>query len=264
MYVTVRRGDKLPTVALAQARLVESGAPDLIVDGIFGPRTRAAVLAFQRKAGIPATGEVDPPTWKVLHRKHPITVIDSIDAGDDNLVSEIDGRRFRTSQNLAEERPYLDDGHSNVRVNYGTSRGTRQMIHDLLARHPPQSVALLRFHGHGGPGGMGVSGVHVSSSSLLFSQFTLPEACACYRLLGTIMKPYGSIELHGCRVGRGRRGHTLLAGLARTTRVPVTAGLGYQYGGDWANRFEGATITFFPGDLTLKAWCAEVFSRCQW
>jgi peptidoglycan hydrolase-like protein with peptidoglycan-binding domain len=47
MCVTVRLEDRLPTVALAQDRLVEEGEPDLAVDGIFGWRTYASVRKFQ-------------------------------------------------------------------------------------------------------------------------------------------------------------------------------------------------------------------------
>ncbi|MDQ3648482.1 MAG: peptidoglycan DD-metalloendopeptidase family protein, partial [Actinomycetota bacterium] len=35
-------------------------------DGIFGPITEGAVKAFQRRAGLPVTGVVDPATWQAL------------------------------------------------------------------------------------------------------------------------------------------------------------------------------------------------------
>lgn len=40
-----------------------SGMPTVIPDGIYGPETRAAVKAFQSKAGLPQTGEADLATW---------------------------------------------------------------------------------------------------------------------------------------------------------------------------------------------------------
>ncbi len=40
--------------------------PDIIPDGIYGPETREAVAAFQRRAGLPPTGEVDFETWTQL------------------------------------------------------------------------------------------------------------------------------------------------------------------------------------------------------
>jgi peptidoglycan hydrolase-like protein with peptidoglycan-binding domain len=35
-------------------------------DGIFGPETEAAVIAFQREAGLPANGIVDFATWNAI------------------------------------------------------------------------------------------------------------------------------------------------------------------------------------------------------
>jgi peptidoglycan hydrolase-like protein with peptidoglycan-binding domain len=44
------------------------GAPPLTVDGVYGPRTRSLVVAFQRWAGVPADGVVGLRTWAVsLH-----------------------------------------------------------------------------------------------------------------------------------------------------------------------------------------------------
>lgn len=39
---------------------------NIVVDGIFGPQTDAAVKAFQTSKGLPANGIVDANTWKTL------------------------------------------------------------------------------------------------------------------------------------------------------------------------------------------------------
>ena len=58
-----------PPVTAVQARLNALGArPPLAVDGVFGPRTAAALQQFQAGAGrlSGANGIADGPTWAVL------------------------------------------------------------------------------------------------------------------------------------------------------------------------------------------------------
>jgi N-acetyl-anhydromuramyl-L-alanine amidase AmpD len=74
---TVRRGDAGPVVARLQRLLQAHGAADLAaadlaVDGVFGPRTEAAVRAFQRRHGLEADGVVGPRTWRALLDSRPI------------------------------------------------------------------------------------------------------------------------------------------------------------------------------------------------
>lgn len=42
------------------------GIPMVVPDGIYGPETRQAVEIFQKKAGIPSTGEADFETWTAI------------------------------------------------------------------------------------------------------------------------------------------------------------------------------------------------------
>ena len=44
--------------------------PPLAIDGIFGPRTRSAVLATQRLFGLPETGVVDSETWDEIYDQY--------------------------------------------------------------------------------------------------------------------------------------------------------------------------------------------------
>jgi peptidoglycan hydrolase-like protein with peptidoglycan-binding domain len=56
-------------IATIQRRLNAWGMakPPLKVDGDFGPRTKEAVVAFQRKRDLsPVTGAVGPRTWYAL------------------------------------------------------------------------------------------------------------------------------------------------------------------------------------------------------
>ena len=59
-YPTLREGSKGEDVKYLQRKL------NLRVDGIFGSRTKAAVISFQRSQGLKADGIVDLNTWNAL------------------------------------------------------------------------------------------------------------------------------------------------------------------------------------------------------
>lgn len=44
--------------------------PPLAIDGIYGTATRSAVLAAQRRFGLPETGTVDPATWDEIYNQY--------------------------------------------------------------------------------------------------------------------------------------------------------------------------------------------------
>jgi len=57
------RADKM-----VQQELYDVGCHPGAVDGVFGPQTDAAILAFQKAAGIPADGEYGPETQTALNK----------------------------------------------------------------------------------------------------------------------------------------------------------------------------------------------------
>ena len=68
---TLRRGSTGPAVVELQRRLngwiaTSRAVPRLAQDGIFGPRTDAAVRAYQRARGLAVDGIVGPRTWAAL------------------------------------------------------------------------------------------------------------------------------------------------------------------------------------------------------
>jgi peptidoglycan hydrolase-like protein with peptidoglycan-binding domain len=68
----VGKGETGKRVSDLQARLNALGAkPPLKVDGIFGPKTLAAVRAFQEAHGLKADGLVGPKTTAALRAGHP-------------------------------------------------------------------------------------------------------------------------------------------------------------------------------------------------
>ena len=62
----IRRGQKGEAVREVQETLISRGYLDGSADGIFGPKTEAAVLAFQKDNGLDATGIVGEATYAAL------------------------------------------------------------------------------------------------------------------------------------------------------------------------------------------------------
>ena len=52
---------------LRELYLHDPEIPKVEVDGVFGEETKRAVIAFQKKNGLPPTGEVDRTTWNRLY-----------------------------------------------------------------------------------------------------------------------------------------------------------------------------------------------------
>ncbi|MCK8496861.1 MULTISPECIES: peptidoglycan-binding protein [Myxococcus] len=65
---TVKKGSKGPTVTTLQKKLAAAGFNPGPVDGIFGPKTQAAVLSFQKAKGLVQDGIVGPKTWGALNK----------------------------------------------------------------------------------------------------------------------------------------------------------------------------------------------------
>ena len=59
-------GSKGDWVTIAQGRLAINGY-NIDVDGDFGPKTKQAVIDFQKKHGLTADGVIGPKTWEKLH-----------------------------------------------------------------------------------------------------------------------------------------------------------------------------------------------------
>lgn len=69
---TLRRGARGPEVAALQRTLTEAGSP-ATADGAFGPRTEAAVRAFQAAHGCATDGVVGAETVAALERALGVT-----------------------------------------------------------------------------------------------------------------------------------------------------------------------------------------------
>lgn len=71
-YPTLQIGSTGPAVVHLQETLVVQGFDPGMIDGIFGPKTQAAVIAFQSCCGLVTDGIVGPITWAALESVCPM------------------------------------------------------------------------------------------------------------------------------------------------------------------------------------------------
>lgn len=234
--LTLRRGDRLPTVAVVQSALNQHGrcTEFVKVDGIFGPQTERAIA----ESRLGKNGTVSGSEWSgIVGSKWQI--IDSVDIAAGDSEDE-------------DLKPY---GQA-VISNYGHCNGTAGVIKRIRSLARMGDVVLLRFHGHGGPGNMTVAGgKHGQIRSSIRVRYAPEFFVTLGNYLRPIFSPFGSVEFHGCRVGAGARGRDLLYKMANSLGVPITAGTRRQFGGGNSTfRFEGRTLTVCPRGASLKEW----------
>lgn len=76
----LKKGMQNQKVRLMQERLTELGYKPGPADGIFGPKTENAVLAFQDQKGLAVDGVAGPETWKALFDQPPTPTVAELDA----------------------------------------------------------------------------------------------------------------------------------------------------------------------------------------
>jgi len=269
--VHIRQGDEDPKVVLVQIAL-SSRPPQtpLRVDGQFGDKTKAAVQLLQKKLLRQPTGEVGGEEWKAMMEAMPFGVFDHTDI-DETIVAMIEGKTEK--QISADDHQYgirakieLErKGDAVSSVGIGASNGVGLLVCRILQAGQTKQLGLLRIFGHGGKGlqmiSAGRGGIpggaaeHAAALTPTITRRMRPElkrAAAAFRT-------YGSAELHGCRVADGSMGRLLLKDLADEWGVPITAAVDRQrVGGGKTLRFEGRTVTAFPGRVTFRAWAERV------
>jgi len=240
-YTDLRMGDNLPMVGVLQLLLNRTGA-SLVPDGNFGPKTFAAVIAFQKPRRLVADGIVGEKTWGRLTSGVSLPIVDSVDIWDPTFFNE-----DATDVRKAGGNPLVMGGMCN---------GVEQAV-SLLA--PVRNVFLLRFHGHGAPGGVGVSFGHGEldpswqERSAIMSDPVIVNTLARLR---PVFGPYGCIEFISCETGRGQAGKRLLSQIASRLGVPVVgAVLDQPFSKTASFRLFGPTVTAVPGGASLSNWC---------
>jgi hypothetical protein len=247
--IILRRGDVLPTVTVLQCYLNQqpSTREFLEVDGIFGPRTEAAVARFRATAfRLAGARYANYEVWRQVVGAE-WQIIDSVDRSDH------DSPRHAINDHL-DLAPY----GQTLLEQFGISMGSPLVLNRVRSQARLGEVVLLRFHGHGTPGQMIISSGRIAAGSSLDHRYGEGFFTAL-RALRPIFASFGSVEMHGCKVGQGRDGRALLSGMADALGVPVTAGINSQYGGGITTyRFEGQTRTICPKGESLVSWSRRV------
>jgi hypothetical protein len=250
----IQLGDRNPKVVLLQILLNRRGSA-LRVDGVFGPRTREAVVAFQRGSSPPRPGSVDPQTFNTLFADSRLSIIDVVDAGDPMVPRTAGAVLVSTGAN-----PPIELGLM--------CNGVGQMITDVIGR-AANPIALLRITGHGNLGRwMTVSVGSVAhlqgqpysdAESEYFSYIDLRHFEQLRQVLSRLTSHFarfGSMEHHGCSIGSVADSRRMMQKLSDVWRVPVSAGTGLQTASG-IPRFNGPVHTAFPNNGNLSSWSEQ-------
>ncbi|MCU0726576.1 MAG: peptidoglycan-binding protein [Planctomycetes bacterium] len=239
--IWLESGDRLPMVAVLQdlLRRQEKISPAPKVDGVFGPNTKAAVMAFQKAAGLTPDGIAGPKVWKALTQANPRLIVDVVDTN------------HPTVQKLVQD----------VLVPFGSVPFNPPFLSralELIAQHVRKKVAehgelfLLRLFGHGNRGqqnlSTGLGGhwmdqpgaacpvgdlktkkdgrkacVYPTGDGEALTLENIDQVRRHLQPLANCFAPLGSLELHGCEIARQQEGQMFLFRLALLMGVPVTA-----------------------------------------
>jgi len=251
VMIHIAQGTILPVVGTLQVWMrIHPPQTLLKTDGNFGVKTHRAVAGFQKHNNLVGDGIVGRRTWDKLMQTTNAQTIDVVDGTDPSLV--------------ALEASDIRSAGGDPIVVYGMSNGVQYIMGQILARARHGRVALLRFHGHGNRGMQNVTGGEIYGAPHLagISNDNFSQIAGTLAGISGIFLPYGSVQMLGCNVGGGSAGRSLMDKLANVWRVPCTAGVNTQYGGGSRTfRFEGPTVSGFPGGGDLASWGARMGSQ---
>ncbi len=259
-YTYLQFGDHLPTVGILQKLLNRNGAK-LNTDGVFGPKTLAAVKQFQHSRHLKPDGIVGKDTWPELVEGLYLPILDCVDVFDSFQKEEF--LRAKNKKKADEMADSLAGEVDDIRsvggrpfVIGGMSNGVEQAVTLICASS--RDTFLLRFHAHGYAGSVGVGCGSGGPNQLnRINADSMPQLIGVITRLKRVFGSYGSVQLMSCHTGQGHDGRAMLKTFASLVEVPVTAGIQLQYGGSGVStfRFEGPTYTAMPDGQTLKDWC---------
>jgi peptidoglycan hydrolase-like protein with peptidoglycan-binding domain len=128
-----------PAVRVLQRDLGAEGYPPGSIDGLYGPRTRHAVVAFQAAHGLPADAVVGPRTWAALNEPVPVLGPGAGDQpGGENAV-----RSLQRGLASAGNSPGPIDGRYGVLTEGAVRRFQREHGLPVTGIAGPSTLALL-------------------------------------------------------------------------------------------------------------------------
>jgi hypothetical protein len=147
----VHRGMVGWDVSVVQALLATGGVRTGGLDGVFGPRTRRAVLAFQQRRGLGVDGVVGPETIRALRTRGGRAGRHRLPhASPESISRSLDywSRRYGVSRSLVRAVAWMESGFQNDVVSSTGAFGVMQIMPDtwkfveqvLLGRQVPRTA----------------------------------------------------------------------------------------------------------------------------
>ncbi len=108
--------------------------PSVTADGVYGPATRAAVLAFQRRYGLPETGTVGATTWDTLYDQYAGIENTSLRAPQRNGSSQSSNNSRSAGGQTSRSSAYSSTAHIDQFPGRDLSLGVRDPIRQEVIR----------------------------------------------------------------------------------------------------------------------------------
>jgi lysozyme len=139
MNPTLRRGSRGEDVRRLQAALAAQRFSPGPIDGVFGPRTLAAVRAFQQAKGLRVDGIVGPKTWAALLGEQPANGRATLSDEGVEFIARLEGFRSKLYNDPA---GHCTIGYGHL-VHQGPCNGSEPAAFRTgISRH--QAAELLR------------------------------------------------------------------------------------------------------------------------